>query len=76
MEAIDQADKLIDGFQSPLGMEALATVGWILDHHSVERTVAGIRESINQWPTAGAAARKQRIFSDKLLQAALDRFNQ
>ncbi len=76
LEAINKADEMIDGFQSPLGMEALATVGWILDHHAVDRTVAGLRMAIDQWPTEGAAARKQHIFTDKLLQAALDRFNQ
>ena len=73
VEAIEQADALIDGFQSPLGMEALATVGWLLDQEEAEPTVAGIRRALDRWPTPGAAERKQRLFSDKLLQAALDR---
>ncbi len=29
MPAIKATDELIDGFQSPLGMEALATVDWL-----------------------------------------------
>jgi len=73
-EAIHRTDALIDGFQSPLGMETLATVGWLLEHGKPERTVTGIRSALNQWPTPGASERKQRLFSDKLVQAAVDRF--
>ena len=72
-EAIRQTDSLIDGFQSPLGMETLATVGWLLECENAEATVVGIRSALNRWPTPGAAERKQRLFTDKLIQAALDR---
>ena len=71
-EVIEKADAVIDGFQSPLGMEALATVDWLLENERAEPTVAGIRAALNRWPTPGAAERKQKLFSDKLLQAALD----
>jgi O-acetyl-ADP-ribose deacetylase (regulator of RNase III) len=74
VEAIERTDALIDGFQSPLGMEALATVGWLLDHEGVQPTVEAVRKGINHWPTPGAAERKQRLFTDKLLQTTLDRF--
>lgn len=73
VEAIDKTDALIDGFQSPLGMEALATVDWLLSQEKAESTVEGIREALNRWPTPGAAERKQRLFTDKLLHAALGR---
>ena len=73
LEAIEQADALIDGFQSPLGMEALATVDWLLVCEEADPTVGGIRQSLEHWPTPGAAERKLKQFSDKLLQAALDR---
>jgi hypothetical protein len=73
VEAIDKTDALIDGFQSPLGMEALATVDWLLTHERAAPTVDGIRDALNRWPTEGAAERKQRLFSDKLLQAAVER---
>lgn len=72
-EAIERTDELIDGFQSPLGMEALATVGWLLERERAEPTISGIRSALNRWPTEGAAERKQRLFSDKLLEAVLDR---
>ncbi len=61
VEAIDKTDALIDGFQSPLGMEALATVDWLLSHEKAEPTVEGIRKALNRWPTPGAAERKQKL---------------
>ncbi len=75
MEVIEKADRLIDGFQSPLGMEALATVGWLLEREHVTPTPEGIRGGISKWPAgAEAAERKQKLFSDSLLRAALNRF--
>jgi O-acetyl-ADP-ribose deacetylase (regulator of RNase III) len=76
VEGIEKTDALIDGFQSPLGMEALATVDWLLTRENAEPTVEGIRDALNRWPTPGAAERKQRLFSGKLLQAALRRLTE
>lgn len=74
LPAIEATDRLIDGFQSPLGMEALATVDWLVTRECVEPTLSSIREGIRNWP-AGAvdAKRKETIFSDGLLQLALER---
>ncbi len=72
-EAIEATDSLIDGFQSPLGMEALATVDWLMSQEKVEPTIVAIRQGIDRWPTPGAGARKQKLFTDKLLNAAIDR---
>ena len=41
---------LIDGFQSPHGMELLATVDWLLEHGRCEPTVSGVREGLRSWP--------------------------
>jgi O-acetyl-ADP-ribose deacetylase (regulator of RNase III) len=76
VEAIEKTDALIDGFQSPLGMEALTTVDWLLSREKAEPTINGIRTALNRWPTDGAAERKQRLFTDKLLQVALNRLEQ
>ena len=74
VEAANKTDELIDGFQSPLGMEALATVDWLIAREGAEPTLAGIRQGLDRWPGGEAAAtRKQRLFSDKLLQASLGR---
>jgi O-acetyl-ADP-ribose deacetylase (regulator of RNase III) len=74
VEAINKTDELIDGFQSPLGMEALATVDWLLSREQAQASLAGIRQAIKSWRGGPASAeRKQRLFSDRLLQASLDR---
>ncbi len=72
--AIEAADELIDGFQSPLGIEALATVDWLIVREGAEPTLQGIRNGIRNWP-AGAvhAQRKERLFTDRLLELALER---
>lgn len=74
LPALVATDELIDGFQSPLGMEALATVDWLIAREAAEPTLSGIRRGIQNWP-AGAthALRKERLFSDRLLLLALER---
>jgi O-acetyl-ADP-ribose deacetylase (regulator of RNase III) len=74
LPAVEATDALIDGFQSPLGMEALATVDWLVAREGAEPTLVGIREGLRRWP-AGAdhAARKDKLFSDRLIALALDR---
>ncbi|BAM04952.1 type II toxin-antitoxin system antitoxin DNA ADP-ribosyl glycohydrolase DarG [Phycisphaera mikurensis] len=74
-EAVEATDALIDGFQSPLGLEALATVGWLLDEEGVEPSLAAVREGIARWPAGPAAAeRKAGLFGDHLLEAAIRRY--
>ena len=72
--ALEATDELIDGFQSPLGMEALATVDWLITQEGAEPTLAGIRQGIRTWPAGiDHAQRKDRIFNDRLLDLALQR---
>jgi O-acetyl-ADP-ribose deacetylase (regulator of RNase III) len=72
--ALEATDKLIDGFQSPLGMEALATVDWLISREKAEPTLAGIRQGIRNWPAGeDHAQRKERLFNDRLLELALER---
>ncbi len=74
LPALEATDTLIDGFQSPLGMEALATVDWLIARERAEPTLAGIRRGIQNWPAGAAhAQRKERLFNDRLLELALDR---
>jgi O-acetyl-ADP-ribose deacetylase (regulator of RNase III) len=74
LPAIEATDDLIDGFQSQIGMEALATVDWLIAREGADPTLAGIRAGIRNWSAgAEAARRKQRVFSDRLLELALER---
>lgn len=72
--ALEQASSVIDGFESPLGMEVLATVDWLLANGKVERTVDGVRAALRNWPGGKTAAdRKLKLFDDRLLTLALER---
>lgn len=72
--ALEAAAALIDGFESPYGMELLATVDWLLSQEHVEPTVPAIREGLRRWSGGpDAAARKDRLFDDRALGIALER---
>ncbi len=74
LPALEATDALIDGFQSPLGMEALATVDWLVTRESAEPTLAGVRAGLLRWPAERSAVeRKVRLFSDRLLGLSLER---
>lgn len=70
-QALEYTVDLIDGFESPFGMELLATVDWLLSIENVQPTVQAVREGLMHWP-AGAAERKTRLFDDRAIGIALD----
>ncbi len=71
-KVLDLTAKRIDGFESPLGMELLATVDWLIAREQCEPTIAGIRGGLSRWPAGKAAAeRKLRLFDDRLIDLAL-----
>jgi O-acetyl-ADP-ribose deacetylase (regulator of RNase III) len=73
-EALDTTAKLIEGFESPLGMELLATVDWLSYRTRVEPTVDSIRASLVEWPGGkGAGTRKLKLFNDRMIGLALSR---
>ncbi len=73
-EALEYTASLIDGFESPFGMELLATVDWLLAREAVVPTVPALRQGLRQWRGGpGAAERKDRLFDDRALGIALDR---
>jgi O-acetyl-ADP-ribose deacetylase (regulator of RNase III) len=71
-KVLDLTAKRIDGFESPLGMELLATVDWLMAREQCEPTIASIRQGLRNWPAGELAAdRKLRIFDDRLIDLAL-----
>ena len=73
-EALEETANVIDGFESPLGMELLATVDWITSEMNCDLTLASVKTGLENWPGGGIAAqRKQRLFDDRLLGLAIDR---
>ena len=74
LPALEFTADLIDGFESPFGMELLATVDWLLFEDGVEPTVQAVRARLLLWSGgAGAAARKSKLFDDESLSIALER---
>lgn len=73
--ALNFAVQLIDGFESPHGMELLATVDWLLQREGCEATVPGIQAGLRQWPAAepSAGERKARLFDERAIGIALER---
>jgi O-acetyl-ADP-ribose deacetylase (regulator of RNase III) len=75
-QALEETAKIIDGFESPLGMELLATVDWLMTEGCCSGTVDSIRAGLANWPGGAAVARrKQKLFDDRLLRLAVDRLN-
>ena len=74
LAALEATTETIDGFESPLGMELLATVDWLLHETGCPATISGVTKGLATWPGGPAAAeRKQRLFDDRLLGLALER---
>jgi O-acetyl-ADP-ribose deacetylase (regulator of RNase III) len=72
--ALDATTSYIEGFESPLGMELLATVDWLIAHDDCEPALAAVRQALDSWPGGKSAGRrKQELFDDRMLEAALDR---
>jgi O-acetyl-ADP-ribose deacetylase (regulator of RNase III) len=76
LPALEATGKVIDGFESPLGMELLATVDWLLVKGGYKPDLNSIQQGLSNWPGGEAAARrKQRLFDGRLLKLALNRLN-
>lgn len=72
--ALEATSRVIDGFESPLGMELLATVDWLMHEMDCEPSVEAVRSALGAWPGgAEAGERKSRLFDDRMLEMALDR---
>lgn len=72
-EALAETIALMDGFESPFGMELLATVSWLLTREGVAPTVPAVREGLRRWPVAKAVPRKLHLFDERVIDIALKR---
>ena len=71
---LNRTAKRIEGFESPLGMELLATVDWLIQRGNCASELSAIREGLAGWPAGiEAAKRKQRLFDDRMITLALNR---
>ena len=73
---LDKTSDLIDGFESPLGMELLATVDWLITKAGCTTAVPSLRKGLEEWPTSAAAARrKHKLFNNEMIEAAVERLS-
>jgi O-acetyl-ADP-ribose deacetylase (regulator of RNase III) len=74
LRPLEATAKLIDGYESPLGMELLSTVDWLIHHRGCPPDIRSIRRGIAEWPGGKKSVqRKQKLFDDRLVQLALER---
>lgn len=74
---LEWASSTIDGFESPLGMELLATVDWLVQEDRVTPTVAGVMQGLRHWAGgASAGQRKLKIFDERLISIALEQLGE
>jgi len=72
--ALEKTSQLIDGFESPLGMELIATIDWLIQRDKVKPERDAIKAALKEWAGGPKAAeRKQRLFEDRLIDLALQR---
>lgn len=69
-EQVARIRELIDGFETPYGMELLATVHWVKVHESGVLTVSDAIKAVHDWN-----ARKRAIFSQEHIKLAWRRLN-
>jgi O-acetyl-ADP-ribose deacetylase (regulator of RNase III) len=70
---LDLTAARIDGFESPLGMELLATVDWLIEKENRKPTAIDIRGGLEAWSAGEVAARRKlRLFDDRLIGLALE----
>jgi O-acetyl-ADP-ribose deacetylase (regulator of RNase III) len=71
--ALDHASNVIEGFQSPYGLELLATVDWLSRRQGVALETAAMMAALTRWPgPPGSAERKARIFGRREIGIAIE----
>lgn len=74
LPALDKATEVINGFESPYGMELLSTVDWLIFEEKCNPDLASIKAGIRNWPAGSHwAERKANLFDDSSLQLAINR---
>ncbi len=75
--SLEHTAAVIDGFESPYGMELLATVDWLVARSDCDPTISGIRSGLQRWPAGTQAAeRKNKVFDDRSIGIAIERLQE
>ncbi len=72
LENIKRIKRLVDGFETPFGMELLATVHWVVVHECNDSsTNKEIIEKVHQW-----SSRKKQLFQPYHIETAIRRLKE
>ncbi|RDB42647.1 Appr-1-p processing protein [Halomonas sp. DQ26W] len=74
LPALEKTAALIDGFESPFGMELLASVDWLLSQAQAAPDPESVMEGVRRWPGGEhSAQRKRKLFDLSSVELALNR---
>ncbi|HSK75893.1 MAG TPA: macro domain-containing protein [Thermoanaerobaculia bacterium] len=74
LDALERTTERIAGFESPLGMELLGTLDWLISREGCRPDLEAIKAGLAAWPGGSQASeRKLKIFDDRLIGLALER---
>lgn len=77
LPVLNEVSQLIDGLESPYGMELITTIDWLIYQKNISPNLESIKQGIKDWYVESGekkwANRKLRIFDDKSLALAIDR---
>ncbi len=74
LESLEITSNLIDGFESPYGMELLSTVDWLIYHEKIEPRLSDLQTGLKYWKAGkGSGNRKARLFDARVISIALER---
>ncbi len=77
LPALEKTTRLIDGFESPFGLELLSTVDWLLAQEHIAPEPQALLEGVSHWSEGEyAARRKLKLFDLPKLELALNRLQQ
>jgi O-acetyl-ADP-ribose deacetylase (regulator of RNase III) len=74
--ALELTSQVIDGFESPFGMELLASIDWLISREGVAPEVNALLNGLAHWPAdgaSGAGIRKKEIFDERAVRIAVQR---
>ncbi|MEX1237406.1 MAG: Appr-1-p processing protein, partial [Pseudomonadales bacterium] len=74
LSALERTYEIIDGFESPFGLELLATIDWLLCRKHLEPEIDSIQSGLSKWPKGGD--RKLRLFDERAIGIALGRLRE
>ncbi|OKP02747.1 type II toxin-antitoxin system antitoxin DNA ADP-ribosyl glycohydrolase DarG [Xenorhabdus eapokensis] len=74
LSVLEKTAELIEGFESPYGMELLATVDWLLYKEKCDSNIESVKRGLSQWKGGAKwATRKLSLFEDRHVNIAINR---